>query len=159
MNKFTTPGKVKEVNGSVINPEHVRLAIIFVPCSTTGKYESDVYTKISTRWSKVKQEYRERFVNRQQFKLGEVIMTAIASDIWIAQALCLNDKNKLDKAALDTCVKTVVAAAKYENAYIHTSRLSLDAFPAMKKVLPTAILPEGLNLYVYSDSEQEMVRR
>jgi hypothetical protein len=158
-NKFVSPGRVREVNGSITSPEHVRLAILFVPCSVSGEYKSDLYDKVATRWTKVRQDYRERFVNRENFKLGELINTAVASDVWVIQALCLNEKGKLDKDALTTCVDKVVALAKYERAYIHASQLSLTAFPAMKKVLPAAINPEGLNLYVYSDVESELVRR
>jgi hypothetical protein len=158
MNKFVTPGKVKEVTGSVTTPEHARLAIIFVPTSISGEYKSDVYDKVTARWSKVKVDYREKFVNRENFKLGEMILTAVASDIWVTQGLCLNEKNKLDKAALDSCVKKLVAMAKYEKAFIHTSQAVFQAFPAVKKVLSESVPSEGLNLYCYSDDELLQVK-
>src|SRR5690606_34630290 len=105
MNKFMIPGKVKEVTGSVLVPEHARLALIFVPCSVSGEYKADVYDKITARWGRVRQDYRERFVNREKFKLGEIITTAVVSDIWVCQGLCLNAKDKLDKVAFEDCMK------------------------------------------------------
>lgn len=159
MNKFVIPGKVKEVAGSVTAPEHARLAIVFVPVSTSGEYSSDVYNKIVARWAKVKQDYREKFVNRENFKPGEMITTAVASDIWVVQGICLNDKDKLDKAALEACVKKLISMSKYEKAFVHTSQLVLKAFPAVKKALVEAVPVEGLNLYCYSDEEPELVKR
>lgn len=159
MNRFVQKGSVKEVLGSITAPEHVRLAIIFTPCSMSGEYRSDVYDKIVTRWSKVRQDYRERFVNRDNFKLGELVITAVSSDIWIVQAICLNEKNKLDKMALETCVNKVVATAKYEKAYIHTSQLLFKDFPAIKKALVETVPSEGLNLYCYTDQESVAVKR
>ena len=159
VNKFLVPGKLKEVKGSITAPESVRLAMVFVPCSLTGEFSSDVYDKITQRWSKVKNDYRSRFVNRENFKAGEIITTAVASDVWVVQALCLTDKGKLDKTALDNCVKKVISTAKYETAFVHVSQLTLTTFPALKKVLETGLLPEGLNLYCYSDTASELVKR
>lgn len=159
MNKFVIPGKVREISGSIIAPEHVRLAIIFSPVSVSGEYKSELYDKLINRWAKIRQDYRERFVSREKFKLGESIMTSVASDIWVMQALCLNEKNKLDKTALETCVKKLVDTAKYEKAYIHVSSLALKNFPAMKKILESLIPSEGLNLYYYTDTEQELLKR
>lgn len=159
MNKFVIPGKVKEVTGSVTAPEHARLAIVFIPVPTSGEYSSDFYDKIVARWSKVKQDYREKFVNRENFKLGEMITTAVASDIWVVQGICLNEKNKVDKTALEACVKKLISMSKYETAFVHTSQLVFKAFPAVKKALVELVPPEGLNLYAYSDEEVELVKR
>lgn len=159
MNRFVIPGKVKEVTGSVTAPEHARLAIVFMPVSTSGEHSSDVYDKVVARWSKVKQDYREKFVNRENFKLGEMITTAVASDIWVVQGLCLNEKGKLDKTALESCVKKLVSMAKYEKAFVHTSQLVSKAFPAVKKALSDTLPAEGLNVYFYSDEDPQLVKR
>lgn len=152
-------GRVKEIVGSTVNPEHARLAIIFVPCSTSGTYSSDVYDKISARWTKVQFDYRSRFINRDNFKLGEIITTSVKSDIWVCQAICLNDKGKLDKLAMESCIKKLITLGSYEGGYIHASQLTLKSFPALKKALVASIPQEGLNLYCYSDDEQELVKR
>lgn len=158
-NKFVTPGKLKELTGSVLTPEHARLAIIFVPVSVSGEYSAPVYDKLTKRWTKVKQDYRERFINRDKFKLGENITTAILSDTWVVQGLCVNDKGKLDKNAFEACLKKLVDTAKYERAFVHVSDQTCKQFTGFKKTLAAAALPVGLNVYVYSDDSPEMVKR
>lgn len=152
MNKFAPVGVVKEVVGSITTPEHARLAIILLPSSINEERVSDVQKKVIARWMKVKQDYRERFVIGHDFKLGVNIFTPVASDIWICQALCLNDKGRMEKEALKTSVKNLVDTAKYERAHIHVSNLSLAAHPTLKKALGPAAVEAGLNLYCYTDA-------
>lgn len=159
MNKFMKPGQVKEISGSVTKPEGARLALVFTPCSTTGTYKSDVYDKIVNRWAKVKLDYRAKFVNRENFKLGEIITSAVNSDIWVCQAICLNDKGKLDKEALEICIKKIISLANYEHAFVHLSQLTFKSFPAIKKLMPNLVSEAGLNLYCYSDAEPELLKR
>lgn len=156
--KFVQAGKVKEVVGSIVAPEHARLAIIFMPVSVSGEYTHPVLDKVIKRWSKVKQDYREKFVNREKFQLGETITTCVASDIWVMSGLCLTPKNKLDKDAFAKCLQKLIATAKYERAFVHMSAETLQDFPAIKKVMAVDVPAEGLNLYVYNEPE-ELVKR
>jgi hypothetical protein len=110
---------------------------------------------ITKRWSKVRDDYRSWFVNRQNFKLGTLNSTAISSETWIQQAVCLNEKNKLDKTALEACVKKLIDTAKYERASIHVSDMLFKEVPAIKKLLLTMVPEAGLNLYVYNDLEPQ----
>lgn len=154
MKKFTVPGRVKNVVGQITAPENTRLSLIFTVRSVSDKHEYETNNKLITRWSKVKQDYRERFVNREKFKLGELITTPVASDIWIVQALCLNERNKLDKSSLEACVKKTIEMALYEKAFIHVDQAVLNDFPAINKLLLAMVPPEGLNLYIYNEEEK-----
>lgn len=154
MNKFTQAGRIKECTGSVLTPQNAGLKMVLSVCSQSGLYESPFYNMITKRYTKVKSDYREWFVTQQGLKLGNLNTTAITSETWVMQAVCLDGKEKLDKKALEACVTKLIDQAKYEKASIHISDLLLKEVPALKKLLMTAIPEAGLNLYVYDEKAQ-----
>jgi hypothetical protein len=148
--QFKQAGRVKECTGSVLIPQNSGLKMVLAVCSQSGLYESPFFKMITKRYTKVKSDYREAFVTQQGLKLGNVNTTAITSETWVMQAVCLDVKEKLDKKALETCVTKLVEMAKYEKASLHVSNLLLQEVPALKKLL--AAIPEaGLNLYLYDE--------
>lgn len=150
MNKFIRLGTVKEVDGSVLAPVNAGLKMILTACSQSGEYESPLYNMLVKRYSKVKDDYRSLFIN-QNIKLGELHTTAANSETWIMQAVCMDKKNKLDKMALETCLKKLIDSAKYEHASLHISDLLYKDVPALKKMLPALTTEAGVNLYVYKE--------
>lgn len=154
MNKFITQGRMKEVDGSVLAPINAGLKMILAVCSQTGKYESPLYNMLTKRFSKVRDDYRGLFIN-QQMKLGELHTTAANSETWVMQAVCMDTKDKLDKKALESCIKKLVDTAKYEKASLHVSDLLFKEVPSLKKTLAKTVLEAGVNLYVYKDEKVE----
>jgi len=150
MNRFTKVGMVKECAGSVLTPQNAGLKMILAVCSQSGTYETPFYSMITKRFIKVKSDYREAFVTQQGLKLGNVNTTAITSESWIMQAVCLDKKNKLDKLALEACVNKLIEMATYERASVHVSALLLQEIPALKKLLPK-VTEAGLNIYLYDE--------
>lgn len=151
MNRFQVAGKVKECLGSVITPEQSGLKMILTVISQSGENSSDFYKMVTKRYGKAHQDYREWFVTQQNMKLGTLNNTAVASDAWIMQAVCLDKKNKLDKVALEGCIKKLVEQAKYENGSIHLSSMLLKEVPALKKLLPAMATEAGVNVYLYAE--------
>ncbi len=151
VNRFAKAGMVKNCAGSVLTPQNSGLKMILAVVSQTGEYESPFFNMITKRFSKVKADYREAFVTQQGLKLGNVNTSAITSESWIMTAVCLDKKNKLDKKALEDCIKKLVSVAKYEQASLHLSTLLLQEMPALKKLLPATALANGVNVYVYDE--------
>lgn len=151
INKFTKAGMIKECAGSVLTPQNAGLKMILSVCSQSGLYESPFYNMITKRFAKVKSDYREAYVTQQGLKLGNVNTTAISSESWIMQSVCFDAKNKLDKKALEVCVDKLVAMAVYEKASLHISDMLLKEVPALKKLLPSVALQNGVNVYLYDE--------
>ncbi len=142
---------VKECAGSVLTPQNAGLKMILATVSQNGEYSSPFFNMITKRFAKVKSDYREAFVTQQGLKLGNVNTTAITSESWIQTAVCLDAKNKLDKKALEICVNKLVAMAVYEKASLHISNMLFGEVPALKKLLPSVALANGVNVYLYDE--------
>ena len=146
---FGLQGRIKECHGSSLNPVNAGLKMIVSFCSQSDKYESPFYNMLIKRFGKVHSDFREWFV-MQNLKFGTVNTTAVNSDTWIMSLVCLDKKNKLDKAALEDCLKKVIEMAVYERFSLHISEMLLKEAPHLKKLLPT-ISNAGVNVYLYKE--------
>lgn len=151
--KFNPKGKIKEVEGTVLNPVNAGLKFVLTACSESGEYTSDLYKMLVKRFPKVKEDYRSLFIN-SQLKLGNNQTSPISSEAWIVQLFCLDKNDKLDKKAMVECVKKVLEDAKYEKASLHVSDLLFKEVPALKKLLEADAPEYGVNLYIYKEPEE-----
>lgn len=152
VSKFSPKGSVRECVGSVLNPEYGGLKLILAVTSQSGKYSSPSYDALGKRWVKVRTDYREAFVNQQDLKLGKVNTSPVNSDAWVAQAVCLDKKEKLDKDALTLCIQNLIKVAKDEKGSVHVSSELLDEVKGLSKLLPL-ITEAGINIYLYKAAE------
>ena len=146
---FKKQGRVKTTKFPITTPESGSLKLILSACSQSGKFESPLQKTLNKCWMKVKDDYRGWFVNRQNFKIGTLNTTFVSPEIWVAQAVVYNEKDELDGKALSDVVKKLVDLAKYESANVHLSYLLIEELPGIREQLETALIPEGINLYVY----------
>jgi len=153
MNKFTQPGKLKEVTGSITTPELSSLRLIVVPCSLNDKFETDLQKVLVKRWAKVREEYKHWFSVRQNFKLGSTNTLAVASDTWCVYLLCKNEDGTVDTKALEDGFKKLAEMAKYEKASVHLSEFTLTELPQLRKLAQELIVQEGLNVVIYTEAK------
>ena len=151
--RFQVAGKFKVVNGSILNPEHAGLRMILSTSNMLGKPEGNPLTPtFDKKWSKVKLDSRSWFVNKTgKYALGAVETTAVQSDTWVMHMLCQDDKFEFNVPALETCLKEVLKAAKYDKASVHVSSILLDKVPELKGLLNKHMVANGVNVYLYEE--------
>jgi hypothetical protein len=149
MNKFVLPGKVKQAKNSIVTPEDAGLRFVVTLCSDDGSFESPLQQKLNKRWARVRQDYKGWYVERANFKMGNLLTSAVNSDTWVVHMLCLNKDKELDDKALNSCMKKLADMAKYENASAHISKELTEAFPKFAELLKDYITSNGINLYFY----------
>lgn len=150
--KFQTPGRVKVINGSILAPENAGLRFVLNVNNMGGKAESPLYPLFEKKWKKVKEEAKGWFNTRTgAYKLGATNVTAVQSDTWVIHMLCQDDKLQTDAAALEVCLKTVCAQAKYEKATVHVSNLLVNAVPELQDLLNKCLVGEGVSVYYYNE--------
>jgi len=154
MNKFSQPGKLKEVVGSITTPELSSLRLILVPCSMNDKFDGELQKLLTKRWAKVREEYRSWYSVRQDFKLGSTATLAIKSDTWCVYVLCKSDDGLLDSSALQTGLKKVAELAKYEKASVHISHLTTAEMPEVKDLANQLFVQQGINTVFYQEKSQ-----
>lgn len=149
MNKFTQPGKMKQVNATILAPELAGLRLIVNVCGQNGKFDSKLDTLLTKRWAKTREDYKEWYATQHNFKLGMLNTTAVASDTWVASLLVKNKEDVVDPVALKTAVKKLGELCKYEKASAHISTLVLDEVPELKELLVKGLVEEGINVFTY----------
>jgi hypothetical protein len=153
-NKFLQPGRVKVVQGSIVNPENAGLRFILSVNNLAGKAESPLYPVFEKKWPKVKQEAKGWFNTRTgAYKLGALNTTAVQSDTWVIHMLCQDEDLKTDATALETCLKEVCKMAKYERATVHVSSLLTLAVPELTELLKTRLIEQGVSVSFYEEPD------
>lgn len=151
MNKFITPGKMKQVNATIIAPENAGLRFVLNACGVSGKFESKLGTLLNKRWSKVREDYKGWHATQHNFKLGLLNTTAVSSDTWVVNMLVEDKDGNLDQAALQLAVKKVADLAKYEHASVHVSNILTTEVPELQPLLAKNLAEEGINVYFYTE--------
>lgn len=151
--KFTASGRTKLVSGSILQPELAGLRLIVVPCSATGKPDTNLHKLLDRKWQIVGRDLKGWFAHHIDFKLGSVSTSATQSDTWIVHTLCFDKEGKLDDKALVSCVKKIAALALAEKASVHMSVLVLDAIPSIKDLIAPEFLDKGIHAYFYQEAD------
>jgi len=155
MNKFTAPGKMKQVNATILAPENAGLRIILNLCSENGKFESTLDKLLYSRWARVKSDFKEWHATQHNFKLGLLnTNSAVASDTWICEALVKDKNDKLDEKSLEVAVKKIKDLCKYEKASLHVSNILTNDFPSLVDLLKNHLVDEGINVYFYEEPKK-----
>lgn len=156
MNKFVQPGKHKVVSGSVVNPVNSGLKLCVNFCSQTGNFEEKLDKEFTKKWSRVRQDYKMAYATAQNnFKLGCLVDSAVASDVWVVNLVVKNKEEKLDVVGLEVAFKNLSKMAKSEQASVHMAVETMGADPKVADLAKKYLLEEGVNLYVYESKVQE----
>jgi len=154
--RFQQPGRVKVVQGSIVNPHNAGLRFVLNVANTVGKAEGPMYSLFEKKWPSVKREVRGWFTTRDgKYKLGAVHTMAVQSDTWVLSLLCQDDELQTQDDALRTCLKEVCKSAKYEKASVHVSTKLTDALPALQQLLTDELVNEGVSVSFYEEPEAQ----
>lgn len=151
-NKFVTQGKTKVVLGSILSPELGNLRLVLVPCSESGKPDTELHALLNKKWKPVVAEYKGWYSHHINFKLGNIQTTAVQSDTWVVHALTYDKDGKLDEKALASCLKKLAELAKYERASVHVSTLTTNALPELPDLLTESMVNNGIAVYFYEEA-------
>lgn len=153
MSRFITKGKFKEINGTILQPENAGLRIVFSVAAMNGDTSHKAFDLFNKKWPTLKQDVKFWHINKNGFsyKLGELLTTAVQSDVWVLSVLCLDDNLSLDETALRSGLKKIVEKTKYEKATIHISSLFLESYPVLKSLLTEEVINQGLHVYTYNE--------
>jgi hypothetical protein len=151
MNKFTTPGRVKEVNASVLSPQNAGLRLIVNAVGQDGKFESKLDLLLTKQYPKIRLDQREWYATQLNFKPGQLNTTALASDCWSVSMLVKDKAGKVDPKSLQLGVKKLAELAKYENASVHVSNILVEEMPELKTLVLEQIAANGTNVYFYNE--------
>jgi hypothetical protein len=151
MNKFVQAGKVKQVKATILAPENAGLRIVLNAVGQSGKFDTKLDTLLTKKWLKVREDYRGWFASQQNFKLGCVNNTAVASDIWVVNMLVQDKEDKFSQEGLQAAVKKLADLAKYEKASVHVSTLLTAEIPTLQDLLLTHLVENGIHVYFYEE--------
>lgn len=152
-NRFKQQGRVKVINGSIINPESSGLRFVLNVANLGGKMESPLYPLFDRKWPKVKAEVRGWFVTKTgAFQLGTVHQIAVQSDIWCLSLLCQKEDLTTDVKGLEKCLKEVCKMAKSEKATVHVSSLLTNAIPELAGLATKCLVEEGVSVSYYQEN-------
>ena len=152
MRNFVTAGKVKEIKSSITMPENAGLRMILNFCSVSGKYTGTVSEILTKRWKRAQDEYKNWFVNRVGFKLGEQQPVAVQSDIWVLNMICFDEKGELDQKAFTANIEKARKLAQYEKGSVHVSTASVAQIPGLKEILVKEFSENGVHIYFYQEA-------
>src|SRR5277367_6633522 len=129
MNKFTTQGKLRQINATILAPENAGLRLVLNAVGQHGKFESKLDSVLTKKWAKVREDYKGWYATQHNSKMGWLNQTAVSSDTWIVNMLIEDKTGKVDQAALQLAIKKVAELAKYEHASVHVSNLLTSDLP------------------------------
>ena len=153
-NKFSPKGKVKQVTASILNPENAGLRFIVNVVGQNGKFESKLGLMLAKRWLTVREGYKSWFAGQQNFKLGSINSTPVASDTWAVNLLCEDKTGKATDDTLMLAAKNLGALAKYEHATVHVSNMLTEAHPGLVAALDKHLVEQGVSVYYYNEPTQ-----
>jgi hypothetical protein len=151
MNKFISPGKVKQVNATILAPELAGLRLVLNACGQNGKFESQLATVLTKKWAKVREDYKGWYASQHNFKMGAINTTAVSSDTWVVNLLVEDKEGKVDPVVLETAVKKVADLAHYEHASVHISNLLVNQLPTIQPLLTKYLVETGTNVFFYNE--------
>lgn len=149
VNRFIMKGKFKENCTNLINPEVGGLRFIVNFCSNDFNYGEDVSQLINKRWPNVRRDIKELASVPAKFKLGELKDLSVQGDTWVINCF-VKDKDKgLDEAAVDSCLKKLLALVKLEKATVHVHSSNVNEVPGLKDKLNKVFCDNGFNVSIY----------
>lgn len=153
VSKFQSPGKLRNIKGTILAPENAGLRFVLSVTNMAGKHDNHpLYPLFEKKWKKVKEEAKGWYATKTgAYKLGSTNNTAVQSDTWVIHMLCQDESLKVDAKALEECLKKVCASAKYEKASVHVSSLLLQAVPELSPLLVSHLVNQGVNVSVYEE--------
>jgi hypothetical protein len=151
--RFQQPGRVKTINGTILQPQNAGLRFVLNIANTAGKVDGPLYKILDKKWPKIKQEVRGSFATKTgSYKLGSIANNlAIQSDVWAISILCQDDKQVTDLEAVKKCLKEVCKLATDEKASVHISTVLTDEIPELEGLVTQELVTNGIAVLYYKE--------
>ncbi len=134
------------------------LSFVLSPWNLAGLYtnkdgsftnpQSKLFEK---KWSQLKKDVKTWYAERVAHKLGNILDSAVQSDVWVIHLLCQKEDLSFDLVALGTCLDKTVAKAKFEKATLHVSNLFTAQVPELVSLLDEHARKKGVTVYYYDE--------
>ena len=152
MSRFTQKGKMQDAPAGsvVIAPVNAGIRIIpnFVSIEPKFDYKLDII--IDRIWNRVKQDYYAKISDFRNFKLGTIIDSLCASDIFVVSMVVRNKDGVIDATGLETALKNLTNYAKPHKSSLHFSLLLAEEVPPLRDLVKRYCADEGINCYFYA---------
>jgi len=153
-NQFQPAGRVKVIQGSILNPHNSGLRFVLNVNNMAGKAESPLYPLLDKKWPNVKQDAKGWYNTRTgAYKLGAVNTTSVQSDVWVIHCLVQDKDLNTDLTAVKTALKEVAKMAKNEKASVHCSTLLTKLVPELTDLLNQELVNNGVSVSFYEEPE------
>jgi len=152
VNKFQTAGRIKVVNGSILNPQDGGLRFILNVANLSGKTDGPMYNIFNKKWPKVKAEVRGWYATKTgDYKVGALHTFAVQSDVWVISMLVQNADQTTDLVGLEKCLKDICKQAKYEKASVAISNVLTEAIPELTEMVQKQLVNQGVSVAFYTE--------
>lgn len=170
--KILNRGLLRYVKGDATIPRGGSHRILVHICNDVGAWGAGFVLALSKRYPKTEQQYRIWFRSktdgRLPFKLGEIQMVELQSDLAVANMIAQSGlKHEADKDgktippirydALKNCLEKVAKEAKDRNSSVHGPRLGAGLaggdWNEIEKLLKETLIDRGINVTIYDLEE------
>jgi len=155
-NQFQVQGRVKVIQGSILQPHNAGLRIVLNFANLSGKIDGPIYAVWAKKWNQIQKEVKGAYAQKTgAYKLGTIACTtAVQSDVWAVSLLCQDDKLKTDVKALEASLKEVCKMAKSEQASVHISSFLVDIVPELQELAQKTLVENGISVNYYEEPSE-----
>ena len=162
INKFQTKGTLKQISGSIIQPQGSGLMYVPINISVDQYNEHPLYKLFDKKWKQVKSETKQAYLNKNGhlFKIGVCSNDiSVQSDVVIKGMICQknnkeNGKIETNKDAVEKCLQVMSKEAKQNKASIHLSQIVLDVLPELTaELVEKHFINNGINVFMYDEKQ------
>lgn len=171
--KIINRGLLRYVKGDATIPRGGAHRILMHICNDVGGWGRGFVVALAKRYPKTEQQYRiwyrAQIDGRTPFKLGEVQMVELQSDLAVANMIAQHDTKPevsndgkvtppIRYEALKNCLGKVAKEAKDRNSSVHAPRLGAGLsggdWAEIEKLIKEVLIDRGINVTIY-DLEEE----
>lgn len=148
------------IKGDATNPKGNGNKIIAHICNDIGGWGKGFVMAISKKWKQPEEEYRVWFKSQEVFKLGEIQLVDVESDLWIANMIGQhkiktqsNGVAPIRYEAVEKCLEKLAEEAQKLNASVHMPRIGCGLaggkWEEIEKIIIRTLLKNRIKVSIY----------
>lgn len=148
------------IKGDATNPKGNGSKIIAHICNDIGGWGKGFVMEISKKWKQPEEEYRVWFKSQEVFKLGEIQLVDVESDLWIANMIGQhkiktqsNGVTPIRYEAVEKCLEKLAEEAQKLNASVHMPRIGCGLaggkWEEIEKIMIRTLLKNRIKVSIY----------
>lgn len=154
------PGILKYAIGDATVPTTAGMKYLIHVCNDVGGYGAGFAGAIAKKWSKARDEYRMWFRSQNNFKLGEIQVVQVQSDLCVINMLAQHGIGTDEQGnppirydALKDCLNKVAKYIKDNKGNISTGRfgsgLAGGDWSLIEPMVKKIFVDQGINVTIY----------